>query len=119
MSIVCNRLCFVTLKLSELHLWEPGQGRLYDLEIRCGDDLVTSYFGMRSISVGENGILVINGKKVFQRMVLDQGFYPDGIWTAPSDSELENDIKRSLALGFNGARLHQKVFEERFLYHCD
>lgn len=107
------------VKLSELHLWEPGEGRLYDLEITCGDDTVKSYFGMRKISVGENGIIIINGKKVFQRLVLDQGFYPDGIWTAPSDAELENDIKRSMAAGFNGARLHQKVFEERFLYHCD
>ena len=114
-----NGICSVVLSLSELHLWEPGEGRLYDLEIVCGDDRVKSYFGMRSISVGENGVLVINGKKVFQRLVLDQGFYPDGIWTAPDDAELENDIKRSMALGFNGARLHQKVFEERFLYHCD
>jgi hypothetical protein len=51
--------------------------------------------------------------------VLDQGFYPDGIYTAPSDSELSGDIDRSMACGFNGARLHEKVFEERFLYHCD
>ena len=116
---VCNGMALANITLSELHLWEPGKGRLYDLEITCGDDTIKSYFGMRSLSVGENGVLVINGKKVFQRMVLDQGFYPDGIWTAPSDAELENDVKRSIALGFNGARLHQKVFEERFLYHCD
>ena len=53
------------------------------------------------------------------RLVLDQGFYPDGIYTAPSDEALKNDILLSKAVGFNGARLHEKVFEERFLYHCD
>ena len=56
---------------------------------------------------------------MFQRLVLDQGFYPDGIYTAPDDAELIADIDRSVAMGFNGARLHEKIFEERFLYHCD
>jgi hypothetical protein len=63
--------------------------------------------------------ILINGKRVFQRLVLDQGFYPDGIWTAPSEAELKADITRSMAVGFNGARLHQKVFEPRFLYWAD
>lgn len=58
-------------------------------------------------------------KTVFQRLVLDQGFYPEGIYTAPSDKALENDILLSKAMGFNGARLHEKIFEERFLYYCD
>ena len=62
---------------------------------------------------------MLNGKVVFQRTVLDQGFYPDGIYTAKTDAALENDIKISMAAGFNGARLHQKIFEPRFLYHCD
>ena len=61
----------------------------------------------------------INEKSVFQRLVLDQGFYPDGIYTAPTDEELRKDVERSMAVGFNGARLHEKIFEERFLYHCD
>ena len=56
---------------------------------------------------------------VFQRLVLDQGYYPDGIMTAPTDAALRRDIELSMAAGFNGARLHQKVFEERFLYHAD
>ena len=56
---------------------------------------------------------------MFQRTILDQGFYPDGVYTAPSDEELIADIDRSMAMGFNGARLHEKVFEERFLYHAD
>ena len=63
--------------------------------------------------------MLINGKPVFQRLVLDQGYYPDGILTAPSDEALLRDIELSLQAGFNGARLHQKVFEERFLYHAD
>ena len=63
--------------------------------------------------------VLINGKSVFQRLVLDQGFYPDGIYTASTDEALENDVKLSMAAGFNGARLHEKVFEPRFLYHCD
>ncbi len=108
----------LSLPLDETHLWEPGHGRLYTLELSYGDDRVKSYFGLRSIALTDRKFL-INGKSVFQRLVLDQGFYPDGIYTAPSDAELCADIERSLACGFNGARLHEKVFEERFLYHCD
>ncbi|MBE6772309.1 MAG: beta-galactosidase [Ruminococcaceae bacterium] len=106
------------INLDEIHLWEVGCGRLYDLELTFGEDKIKSYFGLRNIKIDDYKFL-INGKSVFQRLVLDQGFYPDGIYTAPSDEALENDIKISLAVGFNGARLHQKVFEERFLYHCD
>ena len=108
----------LTLKLSELHTWELGKGGLYDLVLTLGDDEVKSYFGMRDLSLDDTAI-VLNGKKVFQRLVLDQGFYPDGIYTAREEQELINDITRSMACGFNGARLHQKVFESLFLYHCD
>lgn len=108
----------VTLPLAEKHLWEVGHGRLYDLKLTFGNDTVNSYFGLRSLRLDGNKFL-INEKSVFQRLVLDQGFYPDGIYTAPDDSELIADIDRSLAMGFNGARLHEKVFEERFLYHAD
>lgn len=106
------------IKLSETHLWEVGCGRLYDLKITFGGDEISSYFGLRDIRIDGYKVL-INGKSVFQRLVLDQGFYADGIYTAPSDEALEKDIRLSLAVGFNGARLHQKVFEPRFLYHCD
>ncbi len=109
---------FFKLPLSEKHLWEVGKGGLYDLKLKFGDDEVSSYFGLRDIRLDGMKFL-INGKSVFQRLVLDQGFYPEGIYTAPSDEALINDIKLSVALGFNGARLHQKVFEPRFLYHCD
>lgn len=107
-----------TLPLSELHLWECGNGRLYDLTLTLGQDRVTSYFGMRNVGL-KDGIFYLNNKPVFQRLVLDQGFYPDGILTAPSEQALIDDITRSMAMGFNGARLHQKIFEPVFLYHCD
>ena len=117
-AVAAHNRCDVILSLSELHLWELGKGGLYDLELTLGEDSVKSYFGMRSLSLDDTA-LVINGKKVFQRLVLDQGFYPDGICTAPSEQALIDDITRSMACGFNGARLHQKVFERLFLYHCD
>ena len=107
-----------TIPLRELHLWEVGNGRLYSLKFTFGKDLVFSYFGMRNVALSGYKFL-LNGKPVFQRTVLDQGFYPDGIYTAPTDEALHKDVLLSKAYGFNGARLHQKVFEERFLYHCD
>lgn len=111
------------LALSPVKLWEPGKPVLYDLTLtlaRDGEamDAVKSYFGMRTVSVQGRAIL-INGKAVFQRTVLDQGFYPDGIWTAPTEEALKHDIELSMEAGFNGARLHQKVFEPRFLYWAD
>lgn len=110
------------LPLDEKHLWEVGNGRLYDLkftyETENGTDVLFSYAGLREVRVDGLKVL-INGKSVFQRTVLDQGFYPDGIYTAPSDAALKRDIELSMQLGFNGARLHEKMFEPRFLYHCD
>jgi beta-galactosidase/beta-glucuronidase len=106
------------------HLWEPGSPNLYDLEITLADadgqvvDQAASYAGLRSVTI-EGQQVKLNGKNLFQRLVLDQGFYPDGILTAPADADLVRDIELSQAAGFNGARLHQKVFEERFLYHAD
>jgi beta-galactosidase/beta-glucuronidase len=105
-------------------LWSPEDPHLYDLEIelaaRSGAmiDRCRSYAGLRSITI-EGKAIFLNGKTVFQRLVLDQGFYPDGICTAPSDDALRRDIELAQAAGFNGARLHQKVFEERFLFHAD
>lgn len=109
--------------LDEMHLWQPLAAELYDLELvlKTGEenlDCVTGYFGMRSLVLTDNALL-INGKPVFQRLVLDQGYYPDGIWTAPDEEALKKDIELSIALGFNGARMHQKVFERRYLYWAD
>jgi len=108
----------LTLPLAEAHLWEPGHGRLYDVTLIFGDDVVHSYFGLRDVRVDGRRVR-INGKSVFQRLVLDQGFYPDGVYTAPDEAALARDIELSMAAGFNGARLHQKVFEPLFLYHAD
>ena len=105
-------------------LWSPGDPHLYDVEIELLDaagqriDRAVSYVGFRSVCLQGKAFL-INGKPVFQRLVLDQGYYPDGILTAPSDEALKRDIELSQAAGFNGARLHAKVFEERFLYWAD
>ncbi len=113
----------VTVALAQKHLWNVGEPKLYDLtlELLCGGevcDRVDSYFGLRSVHF--DGLrFMINDRPVFQRLVLDQGFYPDGIYTAPTDEALRGDIELSMAMGFNGARLHEKVFEARFLYHAD
>lgn len=109
---------WLEIPLSEKHLWEVGQGRLYDVTLRFGEDEVSSYFGLRSVRL-DGFRFLINEKSVFQRFVLDQGFYPDGIYTAPTEQDLIRDIQLSLDMGFNGARLHEKIFEPRFLYHCD
>jgi beta-galactosidase/beta-glucuronidase len=81
-------------------------------------DEVKGYAGLRIVHI-EGNQLFLNNKPIFLRLVLDQGFYKDGIWTAPTDEALKNDIQLSLDAGFNGARLHQKVFEERFHYWAD
>lgn len=111
------------LDVPEAQLWSPGSPTLYDLDLTLepaagGQDPVRSYFGMRTVSLSDRAIL-LNGQPVFQRLVLDQGYYPDGIYTAPDDEALKNDIRISQGLGFNGARLHQKLFEPRFLYWAD
>lgn len=105
-------------------LWGPADPFLYGLTIELEDedgqivDRVLSYAGLRSVAIRGKAVL-LNGQPVFQRLVLDQGYYADGILTAPSDEALKNDILLSIAAGFNGARLHQKIFEERFLFWAD
>jgi beta-galactosidase/beta-glucuronidase len=108
----------------ELHLWDLGQGNLYDITLQLVDaegtilDEVQSYAGLRSVTI--DGMKVkINGRAVFQRLVLDQGQYEDTALTAPSDEMLRKDIELTLAAGFNGSRFHEKVFEERSLYWAD
>ena len=114
----------VTLRLRKMKLWEPDAPFLYDVIFEVTDssgrtvDRVKSYFGMRKIHVQGNRIY-LNNKPFYQRLVLDQGFWPDGIWTAPSDEAIRKDIELAMACGFNGARLHQKVFEERYHYWAD
>ena len=114
----------VTLKLADPEEWNPEHPFLYDIVYTLRDengavlDQVRSYAGLRKIHT-ENGRVYLNNQPVFLRFVLDQGFYPDGIWTAPSDEALKHDIELSMQAGFNGARLHQKIFDERFHYWAD
>ena len=108
--------------LAEKHLWEIDNGRLYDLEFSLTKDGKTDnangYFGLREIALKQDGFY-LNGKRIYLKMVLDQGFYPDGVITAPTEQDFIQDIEIAKSHGFNGARLHQKVFEPRYLYHAD
>ena len=124
---VAGSRCRLALPLAECHLWAPGEPNLYDLAIQLAgvtgegtpfEDRIASYFGLRTVTWNGHSIQ-INGKPVFQRLILDQGFWPDGIYTARSDDELRADIERSMAMGFNGARMHEKVFEARFIHWAD
>ncbi|MFA6112091.1 MAG: sugar-binding domain-containing protein [Candidatus Latescibacterota bacterium] len=113
----------LSLTAASPRAWSPVDPYLYGvrLELLEGEqvvDEVESYAGLRQFRI-EGNRFYLNHQPVFLRFVLDQGFYPEGIWTAPSDAELRADVERSLAVGFNGARLHQKVFEERFHYWAD
>ncbi len=117
-----NAACVLPLKKPKV--WSPEDPFLYDLVFEVVDtagkvvDRVESYAGLRKVHIEGNRIF-LNNSPYYLRLVLDQGFYPDGIWTAPSDEALKRDIELSLQAGFNGARLHQKVFEERFHYWAD
>jgi beta-galactosidase/beta-glucuronidase len=112
------------LALDVVNPWSIENPFLYDIDLRVIDstgntiDEVSSYAGLRKVHIEGNRVF-LNNKPIYQRLVLDQGFYPDGIWTAPTDEALKNDIVLSMKAGFNGARLHQKVFEERFHYWAD
>jgi beta-galactosidase/beta-glucuronidase len=113
----------LTIPDDRVRLWSPEDPHLYGLRVRLtrdGEvvDDVESYAGLRSVAISGNRIL-LNGEPVFQRLVLDQGYWPDTLMTSPDDDALVRDIQLSMAAGFNGARLHQKVFEERFFYHAD
>jgi beta-galactosidase/beta-glucuronidase len=113
----------ICLDINDPVAWEPANPHLYDLTLELCDgqtslDTVKSYAGLRKVHI-EGSRVYLNNKPLYQRLVLDQGFYPDGIWTAPTDDALRRDIQLSMAAGFNGARLHQKVFEPRFHYWAD
>jgi len=116
------------LPVPETRLWSPEHPFLYDLEVRLRRDghevdHVKSYFGMRSVGLqkDERGRMTIglNGKSIFQIGVLDQGFWPDGIYTAPSDDALRFDLEFLKSSGFNLVRKHVKVEPERWYYWCD
>ena len=105
-------------------LWSPEEPNLHDLTVELLDaegrrlDAVDSYFGMRKIEVRE-GRFYLNDHPLYQRLVLDQGYFPDSILTAPTDDDLRGDIELAKEMGFNGARKHQKVEDPRWLYWAD
>ena len=123
-TVKCINGSNLVIPIKKMKLWSPEDPFLYDITYRIKDekgkviDEVKSYTGMRKVHTS-NGMIYLNNEPYFQRLVLNQGYYPDGIWTAPSDEALKNDILLCKAAGFNGARLHQKVFEERFHYWAD
>ena len=105
-------------------LWSPEEPNLYDLRIELLDaggemlDVVESYFGMRKIEI-RDGRVYLNDRPLYQRLVLDQGYFPEGLLTAPTDNALRGDIELAKEMGFNGARKHQKVEDPRWLYWAD
>lgn len=114
----------LTIPAEELRLWSPENPFLYDVSIVLpGGDRVESYFGMRAFGIGkdEKGLprLLLNGKPYFQNGLLDQGYWSDGYYTAPSDEALIHDIAEMKRLGFNMLRKHIKVEPLRWYYHCD
>ena len=112
------------LALAEVEAWSPENPVLYELTVRLADDAgrdldrVESYFGMRTVGTLD-GRFLLNGEPYIQRLVLDQGYYPRGWYTAASDADLRTDIELAKALGFNGARKHQKLEDPRWLYWAD
>ncbi|WP_172369990.1 glycoside hydrolase family 2 protein [Sporosarcina jiandibaonis] len=103
--------------------WTPESPNLFDVEIELLKkdtvvDTISSYFGMRKVSI-ENGKFMLNNKDYYQKLVLDQGYFPGGLLTAPSDEALKRDIELAKEMGFNGARKHQKIEDPRFLYWAD
>ena len=118
----CNCRC-VILPIQNRISWSPENPFLYQLKIQVGEDFVESYFAMRKISVatGKDGIprIQLNNENYFQNGVLDQGYWPDGLYTAPSDEAMVFDIQKMKELGFNMLRKHIKIEPLRWYYHCD
>ncbi|HET7627616.1 MAG TPA: glycoside hydrolase family 2 TIM barrel-domain containing protein [Bacillales bacterium] len=103
--------------------WTPKNPNLFDVELTLTADgntvdRVESYFGMRKVSI-DAGKFMLNNRPYFQKLVLDQGYFPDGLLTAPTDEDLKKDIELAKEMGFNGARKHQKVEDPRYLYWAD
>jgi beta-galactosidase/beta-glucuronidase len=106
------------IALSRVEPWSPDSPRLYDVEVTLDGDRVESYFGLRSIETRDSK-LWLNGERFVERLVLDQGYFSGGLLTAPTDDALRRDIELAKAMGFNGARKHQKAEDPRWLYWAD
>lgn len=105
--------------------WSPENPNLFDIKVTLREadsqekiDEIDSYFGMRKVHI-ENGMVYLNNRPYYQKLVLDQGYWPEGLLTAPTDEALKKDIELALEMGFNGCRKHQKVEDPRFLYWAD
>lgn len=118
-----GRATGVRIELGSVHLWSPGDPHLYDLLIAYGEDRVRSYCAFRTATVelDDEGHLrfCLNHEPLFLRGLLNQGYWPDGLMTAPADDALVYDLEICKGLGFNMFRMHIKLERERFYYHCD
>ena len=112
-----------TIRVENAELWSPEHPKLYDFSAELGSDRVESYFALRDTAVGKDSAgrpcLLLNGKPYFHSGVLDQGYYPDGLYTAPSDEAMIYDITLMKRMGFNMLRKHIKIEPMRWYYHCD
>jgi beta-galactosidase/beta-glucuronidase len=123
-SAAASASTFIAAHINKVKTWSPESPFLYDMTYTVRDnkgnviDEVKSYAGMRKVEIRDK-TFYLNNKPYYQRLVLDQGYYPDGEWTAPTDEQLKHDIQLAKEAGFNGARLHQKVFEQRYFYWAD
>lgn len=113
----------VEIKPDEFHPWSPEDPHLYRFSVRMGEDEVESYFGLRKFSVEKDseGVsrLFLNGVPYFHNGLLDQGYWPDGLYTAPTDEAMVYDIQTMKDMGFNCLRKHIKIEPDRWYYHCD
>ena len=111
------------IPVPDFEAWSPEHPKLYDFTVHCGEDAVKSYFAMRKFSVEKDaqGVprLFLNNAPTFHNGLLDQGYWPDGLYTAPTDEAMVFDIETAKAMGFNMLRKHIKVEPLRWYYHCD
>jgi len=120
----------VTIPENLMFLWDTDNPNLYDLSLKIQNektgeiyDEISSYFGMRKISISDyekkGKHILLNGKPLYQKLFLVQGYWPDSLYTPPSDDHIKKDIQYVIDFGFNGLRTHQKAFDARFLFWCD
>ena len=114
---------YIEIPIPEVQPWTCGEPWLYEYTVTMGEDRAESYFALRTFTVepDETGIprICMNGEVQFQNGVLDQGYWPDGLYTAPSDEAMIFDIREMKKLGFNMIRKHIKIEPQRWYYHCD
>lgn len=114
---------YMTIPFANFSAWSPEEPHLYDMVITAGEDRVASYFAMRKVEIKKDKDniprIFLNGRPYFQNGLLDQGYWPDGLYTAPSDEAFIYDIQKAKELGFNMLRKHIKIEPLRWYYHCD